>query len=47
MKIVEYEEKYLEDVRDLVNNLEKDNYGIAIEEFDFEKEYQIIIKIQK
>lgn len=37
----------LEDVRDLVNNLEKDNYGIAIEEFDFEKEYQIIIKIQK
>ena len=37
----------LEDVRELVNNLEKDNYGIAIEEFDFEKEYQIIIKIQK
>lgn len=37
----------LEDVRDLVNNLEKDNYGIEIEEFDFEKEYQIIIKIQK
>ena len=37
----------LEDVRDLVDNLEKDNYGIAIEEFDFEKEYQIIIKIQK
>lgn len=37
----------LEDVRELVNNLEKDNYGISIEEFDFEKEYQIIIKIQK
>lgn len=37
----------LEDVREVINNLEQDNFSIDVEEFDFETEYQIIIKIKK
>lgn len=34
-------------VRDITRTLEKNNFNVDVEEFDFEKLYQIIIKIEK